>query len=58
MKLKAMDVTIEGVEKTFEFDPPIDVGDLDEGPASLYALEMAYTTEVVLVEDDEEEEDW
>lgn len=49
MKLKSMDVTIRGVTKTYEFDPPTSVDSSDEGEASLELLQDAETTEVELV---------
>lgn len=48
-RLKSMDVTIEDVTRTFEFDPPAKVSSDDEGEASLELLRDAETTEVVLV---------
>lgn len=48
-RLQSMDVTIEDVTRTFEFDPPVKVESDDEGEASLELLREAETTEVVLV---------
>lgn len=48
-RLKSMDVTIEDVTRTFEFDPPVKVESDDEAEASLELLHDAETTEVVLV---------
>ena len=50
MKLKSMVVDIKGVQRSYEFDPPIEVSSSDEGEASLEVLrEYAETYEVELV---------
>jgi hypothetical protein len=48
-KLQSMDVTIRGVTRSYEFNPPEDFGEGDEGTISMSALEEAETTEVQLV---------
>ena len=50
MKLKSMVVDIKGVQRSYEFDPPIEVSSSDDGEASLEVLrEYAETYEVELV---------
>lgn len=48
-RLRSMDVTIRGVTKTYEFNPPEPVSYDDAGEASLELLGDAETTEVDLV---------
>jgi len=48
-RLASMDVTISGVTRSYEFDPPVEVSSDDDGEASLELLRYAETTEVVLV---------
>jgi len=45
-RIKSMDVTIAGVTRSYEWDPPVEVESDDEGSASLELLESAETTEV------------
>jgi hypothetical protein len=48
-RLQSMDVTLRGVTRHFEFDPPTPVDSDDDGEASLEVLNEGETTEVVLV---------